>query len=296
MGMGTYRLTPKVFRFLKTKLKTKKKNTDALRRASVFPLLFKEITMKKIFFVFLSVFFTPAFVFAGQSSQSSSGSNSSLNAPIQNTTQVEVSPTFQASKQIRQFPNGPGMILPSSPNAFFNPQPGGEFQSFKQFITLKDTWTEGEISCFKERKLAGAGLPPGFGDKPEAVKVRLHVVEVFPPTEAVKFAMGLPITRSYKYVGQVLLLAPCGGTSEELFMVAAQKAMAVGGNFLVLAAEGSQAYLTTSAWGISLGYVHVNMGGGQNGAGAGAIGIGYAKGETEYNHKPFTRFVILRVK
>ncbi len=231
--------------------------------------------------IFLTIFFLPAFSSAGQSSQSNAGASSYLNAPVSNQTQVEVSPTFQASKQIRQFPNGPGMVSPGLPTMFMNARPTVEFQPLEQLIKIKKFWTEKEVENFSKSN--------GFFD----VITEMNIVKKYPPTSGVSFAIKLP--NNFQYVGQITGKARAGVNSDALFMVAAKKAMEAGGNLLLLATEGAQTYLTTNAWGVSLGYVHVDMGG-SNGGGAGAMGIGYARGETEYNHKPFVRFVILRVK
>ncbi|MGM0482351.1 MAG: hypothetical protein ACQEP6_00600, partial [Patescibacteria group bacterium] len=194
------------------------------------------------------------------------------------------SPTFEGGEQRR---NMPGTMLPGfphTPSYFAKPLMTHEFLSLSKFAEAKLEWTREDIKNWSEDS-----------DLVEVKTEGRSTKSTHRPTDKLKIILQKP--DEYDFIGFVLARADEENTSmEAVFSRLASTGLGMGANVLVPINEGAKRVLSASAWGISLGYTQVKIGGGsEQDAGAGAVGFGYAEGESAYRHEPYARVMAISV-
>lgn len=212
-----------------------------------------------------------------------SGASANVNSSPKQLQSFSPSQTFEASEQKRDFPNGALPGFPGFTSYFAQPLTTHEFVQLSKIADVKTEWTSKDVESWAKR------------NDPCDVEYRVRVVRKLQPTNKFKIVFVKPV--KYQFVGIVEVNAiKAGVPMETVFSVVSQEALAVGGNVIVPMNEGARRVIEASGWGVALGYTHVVISGGpQNNAGVGALGIGYAKGQSDYRHEPFARVMVAKV-
>ncbi|MGM0628885.1 MAG: hypothetical protein ACQESA_00460 [Patescibacteria group bacterium] len=194
------------------------------------------------------------------------------------------SPTFEGGESKRNMP-GTGLPgFPHTPSYFAKPLMTHEFLSLSKFAEAKLEWTREDINNWSEDS-----------DLIEVKTDGRSTKSTHSPTDKLKVLLQKP--KKYDFIGFIMARADEENTSmEAVFSRLASTGLGMGANVLVPINEGAKRVLSASAWGISLGYTQVKIGGGsEQDAGAGAVGFGYAEGESAYRHEPYARVMAISV-
>ena len=227
--------------------------------------------MKIIFFVFL--FFSIA-QFAGAENK----------VDVSVEAESQMNQLFEAGEARRNYPNGLMPGFPGFPGYFADPLMSHEFLSLAEFAGAKLEWTYEEICNWSEDT-----------DHIVTETRGRSVRSAHQASDRIKIVLKKP--KEYEFIGFIQANAKKKDTPmEAVFSVLAMESLKLGGNVIVPINEGARRVLSASAWGISLGYTQVKIGGGsEQDAGVGAVGVGYASGKSFYRHEPFARVMVIKV-
>lgn len=187
--------------------------------------------------------------------------------------------------------NTPNSVLPGFPQgpSYFSDVPmTHEYIGIVDLAKINPVWSKSDFRQWSKNK-------EDYFD----VNVEERITyNYYDPMDKMKITFINPAQNNMvEFVGIIQANAKKNTTTEAVFSILGQKCLENGANLMYPINEGAKRVLGSSAWGVTAGYVHVEIGGNnESTAGSGVSGIGYSKGETSYRHEPFIRVAVYRVR
>ncbi|MFW6242756.1 MAG: hypothetical protein ACOC2W_01200 [bacterium] len=236
-----------------------------------------------IMFVFMFMGAYPVFAVNDNNEMNNNGNSAGANAGSTAIT----APTFEASDGKRNTPNAVLPNFPQGPSYFSDVPMTHEFLSLADLAKINFEWTDASVKSWMNE------------DDKSKVDINERIIYGFyDPSE--KFKITFENTNKRKrseFIGVLVASANDSVSMEAVFAKLADKCIEHGANLMYPMNEGAQRVLTANSKGWALGYSHIVFSGGsERTAGAGTIGYGNSEGESKYNHEPFARVAIYRVK